>query len=277
MDDTKEHSRNNIERDSTIINKANERLLQLSNQVIGLTTALEILQGQFEEQSRELRNTRKEREAARVQASIFQKQVETRDTTIIALKDERSELKKQVQNASDALKTSEVPGLSEMERMRASLVAAEKEKDRANARLKSGETTSEYMRTEYQKASGRAMELTSENDALKAQVSGLENKASGEAVKLKQLLLLDREKAWQDEVEQLRGRIESLEVLVTRLQEQKRDLQNAGRVQTRQGSLPPSARSPRIGPLSRAASPAPTSLNITGSRLREGVKLRGAD
>ncbi len=227
--------------------------------------ALPGLQFRFEEVVAELRIARNDLTVQTAHLEALQKNLTKRDETIAKFKEERTELRKQLADLSDALKSSDIPSVTERERLRTELIAAIAEKEKAESRLKAGEKQFEYTRAEYINASTSATELSAENVALQARVKELEKAASGEALRLKQLVMKDREQAWEEDSERQRSKIKDMERLVSRLHEEIRTLKNSRGVGTRQGSMP---RSPRLGPASRVGSPAPTGLGIGSSKLR---------
>lgn len=247
---------------------ASSDVIDIQRRLGEMTKAMEGLQFRFEDQSTELRLALRERDAAVRKAEIYEKQLETRDKTIMTLKDERVESRKQLTAQSALLKASEIPEIAENERLRIELNAEREAKEKAERMQKSQQNQFEYMTEQYQKASTSAAELGAENTAQKAKIVELAKKASGEALKHKQVVMKDREKAWQDEVFRSNAKVRDLESLVFRLHEQIRGLQNTRGVGTRANSMP---RSPRLGPVSRVGSPAPAGLGIGGSKLRGDI------
>ncbi|KAF2096293.1 hypothetical protein NA57DRAFT_79059 [Rhizodiscina lignyota] len=228
---------------------------------------MEDLQYRHEEQNMELVKTLKERDGHIKQIEMLQKKVEARDNTIATLKDERTELRKQLNAASEALQSSEIPEVAELERLRKSVEIVQAEKEKLQDKLKSNDQTLEYTRTAYQNASSAAANLGTENEDLKARIVTLERQDPDEQVKKQKAIMVDREKAWVEHTEKLELRSYDWETLATRMNAENRTLretiQNTRGMGTRQGSTP---RSPRLGPASRVGSPVPAGLGIGGRR-----------
>ena len=75
---------------------------------------------------------------------MFQKQLETRGATIVQLRDELTELRKQRDAASEALKSSTIPEVAEFERLRSELKDAQEAKEKAERQFNSQQNQFDY-------------------------------------------------------------------------------------------------------------------------------------
>lgn len=224
-------------------------------------SALEDVQFRFEEQTRELRNTTKEREDARAETAKVQRQLEATEKRLTNSTDQRIALAAELKTTTDALTSSNVAELVEYQRLRVD----EAGKAKLETRLERQEAQMGFIREQYQTASETAATLGREVEALQKENARLQTQSSGDQVKLRQLVIADERKTWKREIERKDGRIRDLEGLCSRTREENENLKKQRAVNTRQGSMP---RSPRMAPLSRMGSPAPLQLGVGANRFR---------
>lgn len=218
----------------------------------GMDDAISELQQRFEEQTLEKRVLAKEITETKMILEHIKRQKDARDATVEKLKDEIRALKTQLSEAHVALQGSQIPEVAELEKLRQEKDKAEEAKRRADKAAQSEKVTMEYMRTEMEEARSRAGELAQLNRDYVARISILEQQASGEISKARQLFLDDRAK--HDAADNIRLSQETLN-LKQLLQRKEEELKTRKvGMGTRAGSVP---RSPRVGPSSRAGSPIP--------------------
>lgn len=113
--------------------------------------------------------------------------------------------------ARDQLLHSAIPEIHELEEMRRKLQAAQKERDEADKRYQSLDTTYEYTKEQYQKVSHSAGKLNSELQQLREEYKELERKAGDNRVKILQIQAQNNENQLVCRIEELKERIASLD------------------------------------------------------------------
>ncbi|KAG8628368.1 hypothetical protein KVT40_004241 [Elsinoe batatas] len=238
-------------------------------------TALEELQYRHEDMRTELVKTRVERDEAYTKAATATAQSSSRDSIITKVKTERDTYKMQAEEAKAALHSHVVPELAEMEKLKARLEEAEKDKTKLEGRVESARKEAEYVRSLYQDASSRAMDMADEQSEMQKKVADLERRAS---VAAQQARLASKDSANQTlrkEIRKLRLEVMDRERVlkakdeeIARLKEKER-----GRMGTRGGSVP---RSPgRLGSPMRLEPPRSSGVGSRAASPRRGSPAAG--
>lgn len=222
--------------------------------------ALEILQYDHEEQREMLAEKDAELDRYRKNAQNDAGLIESFRTKWTSVREECSELKKQLAEAREALLTQAIPERIELEKLRKEAETAAAECVKLRNKVKQAEENYDYLREQYQVASSAASQVGGENLALEAENAELQKKASGEQLKLRERTLDSATQALTSRVQELELVVKSRDELLMRKEEEiAKAKENRGRMNTRGSSVP---RTPRVGsPLaqgtsSRQASPA---------------------
>lgn len=222
--------------------------------------ALETLQYDHEEQRDKLlqKETELDRVVAKAQADALR--FTSLETRYNEMREERTELQRQLREAKEALLNQAEPERAEFERMKEEAAAATAERTKLLNKVKQAEENYDYLRDQYQTASNMASQLGTANKALEAENAELAKKASGEQLRVREKTLDSSAKGVMNRVRLLELTIKSREELLLRKEEEITKIKESrGRMNTRGSSVP---RTPRLGsPLaqgtsSRQASPA---------------------
>lgn len=234
-------------------------LLELSNAQAELrehVQALEALQYNSEEQRAQMVQAQKERNEAVKREERLRTSNDDLRARNFSLRDEVSNLQKQLEVANAALLDHTVPERAELEKSKAEAVAAVTESENNIKRVKTLEEQLDYLRDQYQTRSNENTMLANSNDEQAKQIAELQVQASGERAKLKAINNDTLIKKYADTVKQLRTVVKEREGTMQRMSEELTRLREPrGRVGTRASSIP---RSPRAGtrePASRQGSP----------------------
>jgi len=210
------------------------------------------LQLRFEDQSKEVRTLKGRVEELETSLAMAQKQRESRDNTIVTLKDEIRILNKDISSARSLLAASNIPDIATLEGLRMERDAAEEKARKANKRADDAEGLVGYLQEQHAKAGERVLELDQQNEEFRTRLQKVEKTASGEVTKAREMTLQSQAKMLYAENERLKRVVSERERLLQKKEEELK--QRRIPISTRAGSVP---RSPRIGPASRAGSPAP--------------------
>ena len=210
------------------------------------TEALADLQYRHEDQHARLHEASSERDSAILTAQKAVSRMNDLNSTVSMLKQERTALQTQLEEANARLLAHPMPERAELEAMRLAAEQARAETEQLEKRLQSAKDEAEYSRSNYQTASQSAQGLSSQNTELENQLATLQNKATGEQVKLREMGYDEQTKNLRNENKRLKamlkGRDQGLKARdeeITRLKEVTR-----GRMTTRGSSVP---RTPRLG------------------------------
>lgn len=179
-----------------------------------------------------------------------------------------AQLEEELKTAHQALQSSSIPEIAELEAMKAEVRTLRSQKELADKKLSSQDSDYEYMRTQYQEASAAAAESGSTIRTLTEKLEEAHHKAQGEAARLAEINRENNSEQARAHIHQLKIELAHREKL---LQKQAEEIK-AGRkaaigVMTR-GSSAYSSKSPKNG--SRANSPN-HSGRPGGSNLRWGM------
>ena len=210
------------------------------------------LQYRYEDQSKEARLLKGKVEELETSLGMAQKQRESRDNTIVTLKEEITHLNKDLSDARSLLLNSEVPEIARLEHLRQERDIADERARKANKRADDNEQLIGYLRQQHTETGERVLELNQQNEDFRTRLQKIEKTASGEVTKAREMTLQSQTKMLISENERLKRLVAERERLLLKKEEELK--QRRLPISTRAGSVP---RSPRIGPTSRAGSPAP--------------------
>ncbi|EAS31071.3 uncharacterized protein CIMG_06550 [Coccidioides immitis RS] len=251
------------------INELRSALADARKRLRAMETNFAKLQHRYESKNERYHKTRRELEQSAESAKKSETRIERQKGEINKLKDERSELTKELQEARDIVKAG--GGLAaDLEIAREEIRKLSQEKSNLERTAQQERSQSEFTRLQYQNASSAAAQSGIEVRQLKEQVEELERKCNGEAAKLKQLRAQNNEQQHLDRIRELENSLMTREKLLMMKEEEIRDLRK-NRPTTRSTSTQP--RSPKFAGSSRPASPAPN-LGSNSNTIGRGSVLR---
>ena len=220
---------------------------------------LEELQTRYEDQYTAYHTLRHEKDDLVEVMARLQIRNETQAVQIETLKEEQKRIVGELQEARTALTLSTVPERAELEKALTDVRELSETQEHLQRKVSSLTTDFEFTRQQYQNASSSAAESASKVMELQGENVELRRKASGQAVRLRELNKTVEE-------DRLRKRIEQLELMVKDrdqiLDRREREVRGRG-VQTRAGSVQPRSPKPSSRAGSRAASPLPGLLAVS--------------
>lgn len=209
------------------------------------------------------------------------KKIDIQSAEITLLKDTRTILETDLEQARRDLLNSSNPDLARLATSEATARAAEKEVSNHATKISSLNSDLEFTRQAYQRASTSAAELAAQVQTLTSQLDIAEQKAKGEAARL---VLVNKDTAVKEakqQVRQLKIALEERDKLCRRKEEEIETLKGRrgrGGVVTRGGSVQPGVGQGKSPRGSRVGSPMPgisvQSLGGEGMR-RGGSGLKG--
>ena len=209
-------------------------------------TALSDLQYRFEEQRKDLSETNKARDEALFRAERATLRMTEIYTTMSTLKEERTALKGQLEEANARLLNHSIPERVELETIRLIAAQAAADKKKLEERVVKLQAENNYIREMYQSSSQSAADLAGERAEMENALAASQNKATGEHARLRQMGYDARTKALAAETKKLKTLLVDREAGLRFRDEELARLReaNRGRMGTRGSSVP---RSPRLG------------------------------
>jgi len=235
--------------------------------------ALADLQYRHEEQRTTLIETINERDSAIATAQKAVERETDLNKNLAAVRAERDVFRTGLVTAQAALLSHSVPERAEIEAVRQDSEKAVKREIELERRLKTAQNDLDYARDMYQTASSQAQALASQNQDLENRLAHVQNRATGEQARARQMTLDAQAQTFARENQQLKIRLQDREESLRLKDEELAKLReaNRGRMGTRGSSVP---RSPRMaspmklgGPGSRQGSPAAGELRPKGQGM----------
>ena len=247
---------------SAEVKKLRADLEDMKNRLQKTETHLSTLQHRFETKHNQYHKIRKDLEAATEGAKRSATRLERQRDEILKLKEDKLALAKQLEEARNMIKSG---GGSQAE-----LVTSQEEAQRLSAEnqklqrtLQYEKSQAEYTRQQYQNASSKAAQYGTEVGQLEEKIKELEQKASGEAARLKELKLKNDAKTHLTRIEELETTLAQRDRVLRKKEEEIHELRK-NRPTTRATSMQP--RSPKLNNnSSRPASPAPNNATPRAS------------
>ena len=221
-------------------------LLQALDRVEEHQQSLADLQYRHEEQRNKLVEAVTERDAAVATAQQAVLRMTDQSNAMTNLRSKRSELEAELKEARDRLLDHSVPERAEFEALRLTAAQAKADKEEGETRIAQVQKDLEYVRGLYQSSSSTAQELATQNRDLENQNAVLQNRASGEQVKLRQMSSDTFTKNLRNDNRKLKTMMKDKDAAIKFKDEEISRFKEAGRgrMGTRGTSVP---RSPRIG------------------------------
>ncbi|KAI9659780.1 MAG: hypothetical protein M1829_006542 [Trizodia sp. TS-e1964] len=236
-------------------------------------TALNDLQYRYEELRQDIIAAKQDRKASIDSATEAFRRREAYSLRISTLNNEKTELTNQLKEARQALSSSSIPEVAELENVRANLRKALADVARLEKKLTSTNNDFEFTRSQYQIASTAAAESARELVTVQEENEALVEKAKGEELKVLKYKEQRETQQLRDTVEYLRQDLAKKDEMLRKKDEQ---LLMFGGVMTRSMSVP---RSPRGGSRansranSRASSPLPSAFSDNTNAGNGSVKV----
>ena len=224
------------------------------------------LQRRYEARDAEYHALRHEKEEMIATGITAERKRDALIVEISRLKEERKVLDEELKGVRESLGSSAIPQVAELESLRSQMNTLNLDKAMLERKTKSMAADFEFTRQQYQLASSAAAGSAMRVTELEAENAVLRQKASGEALKLRQATLDHALESQTQENEKLAAENADLRDLL-------RKKERGKGVTTRTGSVAP--RSPRLGnspARSRAGSRAPGSRPVSPVRSFLGVR-----
>lgn len=178
-------------------------------------------------------------------------------------------LEEELKTAHEALKSSSIPEIAELEALKAELCNLRIEKEHIDKKLSSQSSDYEYMRTQYQEASAAAADSGSTIRNLTEKLEEAHHKAQGEAARLAEINRENNSEQARAHIQQLKVELAHREKLLQKQAEEIKAGRKAAVGVVTRGSSAYSSKSPKSG--SRANSPNHVGRPPGGSNLRWGI------
>ncbi|KAL4815332.1 class II histone deacetylase complex subunits 2 and 3-domain-containing protein [Aspergillus spinulosporus] len=244
------------------IQKLRKELAAAQTRLLERDRVLESLQHRYETRTKDLHNIRRERDRLIETKANFEQRIKKQNEEIIKLKDERAQLKHDLDQAREALKAGG-GDMAELEKAREEIrrlttenAALERKADVANKQA-------EYTREQYQTASNAAAHSGNELRTLRDENEVLKRKVAGEATRLRELNIQNDESRHLTRIGELESLLSVREDLLQKKEDELREIRK-NRPSTRSTSTQP--RSPKLNAnnYSRPTSPG---INNNGSNF----------
>jgi hypothetical protein len=179
---------------------------------------------------------------------------------IMKLKEERADVEALLRKTNAELMGSSRPGLADLARAREEARKETIEKLRLEQKVESMTRELDFFRAQYQEASSEAAEARSECQVLRDEIEILRRKASGEAMKLRQMAISTENERQSRRILELEATLrERTEHLRRKEEEMKSQTKGKGAV-IRAGSAPKSPKPSRTGSPSPSIGNVPTAV-----------------
>ncbi|KAL5338098.1 class II histone deacetylase complex subunits 2 and 3-domain-containing protein [Aspergillus crustosus] len=223
----------------------------------GREKALGALQHRYESRTKELHTIRRERDRLLEAKTTSDQKLEKQKEDISKLKDERTQLRHDLETTREALKSGGGDA-AELEKAREEVRRLEKENASLERKSEYEHKQAEYTRDQYQTASNVAAQSATELRQLKEEHETLTRKLAGEAAKLRELNMESDQSKHLTRVAELESLLSSREDLLQRKEDELREIRK-NRPSTRSTSTAP--RSPKLN----AGNSRPTSPGINNN------------
>ncbi|OJJ48521.1 hypothetical protein ASPZODRAFT_1614430 [Penicilliopsis zonata CBS 506.65] len=247
--------------------KLKESLSDASVRLEAKEEAMASLQHRYESRALEMRKLRKENEGLISGKANLEQRFERQKEDNAKLRDERTQLKEELKTAREALQNGD-SSMSDLESVRAEVRRLNEKNAGLERKAEYEKKQAEYTREQYQTANNVVGQLRSEVGQLRDENETLKRKASGDAIRLKELNLKTDEARYLLRIAELEATLTAREDLLRRKEDELRELKK-NRPSTRSTSTQP--RSPKWASASR-----PTSPGINNGNNGSGVPGRGS-
>lgn len=188
---------------------------------------------------------------AQEQALVLSDSLESCRTEITTLKAKRVELEKKLAEANNALLNSSNPDLVKAAVLEKNLNEVNADVQQLQKRIVVMQSDLEYSKNMYNKASQRAIDLSSENRGYENKIQELQRKADDNIVEVNKVQSRNEVRILAQQVKEQKNLVRERTAELNRIKEELKSLKS-GRRETRQSSVP---RSPRLSSLGGTMSP----------------------
>ncbi|GFF97621.1 hypothetical protein IFM53868_09241 [Aspergillus udagawae] len=236
------------------LNKLQKALADAQSRLQEREGILSLLQHRYESRTNELHKVRQERDRLAETKVLSEQRLEKQKEDIIKLKDERTQLRHDLEKAREALKAGG-GSMAELERAQEEIRRLTKDNASLERKAEYEAKQAEYTREQYQTASNVAAQSGNEILLLKEENESLKRRVAGDASRLRELNIQNDEQRHLARVKELEAMLASREDLLRRKEDELREFRK-NRPSTRSTSTQP--RSPKW----TAANSRPTSPGI---------------
>ncbi|KAF8442632.1 hypothetical protein BGX38DRAFT_777949 [Terfezia claveryi] len=193
-------------------------LIEKSRELHDWVNSTSRLQLRFEQTREEVKTLNSEVKHSRDQVDSAQERMTRLNTEVINLKNERKQLKQDLQQARAALLSSDKPDVVKMEELRAENAKLQEEVASLNRQLESTKSEAEYARDAYQEATREGGDRAKEAEELRRLNEVLERKADERAVKLRELQFVNQSKVKDQQIDKLKRVLAERDERIRRLE-----------------------------------------------------------
>ncbi|TQS38434.1 hypothetical protein Golomagni_01057 [Golovinomyces magnicellulatus] len=168
----------------------------------------------------------------------------SKEKQLAKTQEENVKILKELKTVQEALSTSKIPEIAELQKMRLEITVLKAEIERLQKQIKLKDSDYDYMQTNYQKVSISAASLAKQIQCQESEIKALKIKASENAIRINQIQSENAVNDLQLMIRGLRAEKIELELHVEKLSEQYNAIM-CGHPNTRGSSVP---RSPRLNP-----------------------------
>ncbi|KAI0439206.1 hypothetical protein F4803DRAFT_564676 [Xylaria telfairii] len=186
---------------------------------------------------------------AQEQASVLNESLESCRSEITTLKATRAELEKKLAEANNALLNSSNPDLVKAAVLEKNLNEVNADVQQLQKRIVVMQSDLDYSKSMYNKASQRAIDLSSENRGYENKIQELQRKADNNIVEVNKVQSRNEVRMLTQQVKEQKSLVNERTTELNRVKEELRSLKS-GRRETRQSSVPRSPRMSSLGTMS---------------------------
>ncbi|RHZ54696.1 uncharacterized protein CDV56_107842 [Aspergillus thermomutatus] len=239
---------------ATELEKLQKALADAQSRLQEREGVLSLLQHRYESRTQELHKVRQERDRLAESKVLSEQRLEKQKEDIIKLKDERTQLRHELEKARETLKAGG-GSMAELEKAQEEIRRLAKDNASLGRKAEYEAKQAEYTREQYQTASNVAAQSGNEILQLKEENESLKRRVAGDASRLRELNIQSDEQRHLARVRELEALLASREDLLRRKEDELREFRK-NRPSTRSTSTQP--RSPKW----TAANSRPTSPGI---------------
>ncbi|KAE8161808.1 class II histone deacetylase complex subunits 2 and 3-domain-containing protein [Aspergillus tamarii] len=246
------------------LGKFQDALTDMQSRLQEREKLLESLQHRYETRTRDLHKIRRERDRLAEYKATSEQKIEKQREDISKLKDERTQLRQDLEQARGEIKTGGGV-VAELETAREDIRRLTQENSGLERKAEYEAKQAEYTREQYQTASNIAAQTGNEIRQLREENELLKRKVAGNASRLREINIQNDGARHLSRISELEAILASREDLLRRKEDELREIRK-NRPSTRSTSTQP--RSPRLTAGSRPTSPGINNHNGRGSALR---------
>ena len=233
-------------------------LIEKSRELHDWVNSTSRLQLRFEQMRDEVKTLNSELKHSKDQVVSAQERMTRLNTEVISLKDERKQLKQDLQQARAALLSSDKPEVVKIEQLRAENAKFQEDVASLNRQLESTKSEVQYARDAYQEATREGGDRAKEAEELRRLNEELERKADERAVKLREVQFVNQSKVKNQQIDKLKRLLAEREERIRRLELERNSIgYKGGRPLGTRATSVPRRGSPST---SRTSSPGPGAL-----------------